>query len=102
MAELKLKGTLKTGQGVYQVDGVTGTVTIGPQLLADGAKFPGTITVDGLTIAEPKAKPAKLTKEERAAKRANMTEAEKLAEQEARLKKQADNLAKRKAALAAA
>lgn len=101
MATLKRKGVLKSGAGVYQYEGSQGTVVIGPQLLADGASFGETITLDGFTFATPKAKPAKQTKEERAAARAAMTPAQKLAESEARLKKQEENLAKRKAALAA-
>jgi len=101
MATLNRKGVLKSGAGVYQLEGAQGTVVIGPQLLADGAAFGETIEVSGFEFTAPKAKPAKMTKEERAAARAAMTPEQKLAESEARLAKQKENLEKRKAALKA-
>lgn len=100
MATFTRKNILKSGAGVYQIPGVIGIVTFGKQLLAAGASFPDTLTIDGLSTATPKAAAAKITKEERAAARASMTPAQKLSEQEARLAKQSANLAARKAKLA--
>lgn len=100
MATFTRKGVLKSGAGVYTVTGVQGTVVFGKQLLAEGASFPDTLEINGLTTATAKTAPVKMTAEERKAANAAKTPAMKLAEQEARLKKQQDNLAARRAKLA--
>jgi hypothetical protein len=102
MATFNRKNVLKSGAGVYSIAGVMGTITIGKQLLADGASFPDTLTVDGLSVKSPKEAPKKMTKEERAAANAAKTPQQRLEEQAARLAKQQANLEARKAKLAQA
>ena len=83
----------------YRLDGVRGSVKISSTLFANGA--PDTLEINW-PVAGPSTPKVKMTKEERAAARAAMTPAQKLAEQEARLAKQQANLEARKAKLASA
>jgi len=99
MVTFTRKNILKSGAGIYSIAGLMGTITIGKQLLADGASFPETLTVDGLTVKTAAPAKVKMTKEERAAANAAKTPAQRLAEQEQRIAKQQANLAARKAKL---
>ena len=99
MITLQRKNVLKSGAGVYQIPGLIGIITFGQQILPEGASWPETLSLDGFT-AKTVTAAVKMTPEERAAARAAMTPEQKLAEQEARLQKQAENLAARKAKLA--
>lgn len=81
----------------YNIPGLRGSVKISSTLFDGDA--PQTLEINW-PVAGPKAPKVKMTKEERAAANAAKTPMQKLAEQEARLKVQSDNLAARKAKLA--
>ena len=90
----------------YSIPGRQGVLLLGKQFIAEGAEPPATLEIPSLVLPELKlserASKAKLTKEERKALRDAMTPAQRLEAQEARLRRQQENLAKRRAALDAA
>jgi len=119
MLTLKLKGLGPKGEARYisTDDRISGLIVIGRNLVATGFEFPAELGIEGLEPATPKDAPAKepkepkvkLTPEEKLAKReaekaarAAMTPQERLDAKEAQLRKQAENLAARKAKIAAA
>lgn len=104
MAAFKFRKTNTIGQHIYGVEGRAGVILIGKQLI-DGeppAELEIAITLPAVTEREKAAAKPKETAEERKARLAAMTPQEKLDAQEARLQRQAENLAKRKAKLAGA
>ena|SRR3990167_6825624 len=76
-AMFSLKKITASGDaGIYEVKGLVGTIRVPQSLLAEGASFPTSLEID-LPLATPKAGKVKETKEERKARLANMSPAEK-------------------------
>lgn len=94
---LNLKGTSKNGKNAFY-SGAASTIRIALKSFPDGTA-PATIEVADGVFAGGKTPKRKLTKEERAAL-PKLTEAEKIAQAEARLEKRKAKLAKQASAAA--